>query len=179
MAFDLDDEELEATKRLNGVAKDKIEGDIKIKKTDIDILNALINVYESKLPDYDKLMPSEVEVLKRVLAEREEDKKKIKKLEEENKKNVERYEERDNEVWERVKQCKNMQTEIDGLYLDKEELKQAYLHEKLAKEEVEELLENSIPTQKIIDKIKEIQKEEDLYAKNNMIKILKELLEDK
>ena len=83
MAFDLDDEELEATRRLNGVAKDKIEGDIKIKKTDIDILNALINVYESKLPDYDKLMPSEVEVLKRVLAEREQKDKRIKELEEE------------------------------------------------------------------------------------------------
>lgn len=94
-----------------------------------------------------------------ILAEREEDKKKIKKLEEENKKNVERYEERDNEVWERVKQCKNMQTEIDGLYLDKEELKQAYLHEKLAKEEVEELLENSISTQKVKDKIEEAEKE--------------------
>lgn len=80
--MDLDDEELEATRRLNGVAKDKIEGDIKIKKTDIDILNALINVYELKLPNYDKLMPSEVEVLKRVLAEREADKKKIKELEE-------------------------------------------------------------------------------------------------
>ena len=33
MAFDLDDEELEATRRLNGVAKDKIEEDIKIVKS--------------------------------------------------------------------------------------------------------------------------------------------------
>ena len=39
--------------------------------------------------------------------------------------------------------------------------------------------QDRIPTQKIIDKIKEIQKEEDLYAKNNIIKILEELLEDK
>ena len=33
MAFDLDDEELEATRKLNGVAKDKIEEDIKIVKS--------------------------------------------------------------------------------------------------------------------------------------------------
>ena len=36
-----------------------------------------------------------------------------------------------------------------------------------------------VPTQKIKDKIKEIEKEENLYAKNNIIKILEELLEDK
>ena len=80
--------------------------------------------------------------------------KRIKELEEENKKNIERYEKRDNEVWERIKQCKNMQTEIDRLYMNNEELEQAYLHEKLAKEEVEELLEESIPKQKV-KKLKE------------------------
>ena len=32
------------------------------------------------------------------------------------------YEERDNELWERVKQCNNLQTEIDRIYADKEEL---------------------------------------------------------
>lgn len=80
----------------------------------------------------------------------------VKELEEENKKYTVRFEERDDELWERVKQCKNMQTEIDRLYTDKEELQQAYLHEKLAKEEVEELLEESIPKQKIKDKIEEL-----------------------
>lgn len=115
--------------------------------------------------------------------------KKIKELEEENEKNIERYEERDNEVWERVKQCKNMQTEIDRLYIDKKELQQAYLHKKLAKEEVEELLEESIPKQKVKDKIEELKEH---YNTDNNIRIytlkgsyelqvavLQELLEDK
>ena len=111
----------------------------------------------------------------------------IKKLEEENKKNVERYEERDNEVWERVKQCKNMQTETDRLYVDNGELQQAYLHEKLAKEEVEELLENSITKQKVKDKIKELteRKKSLIYTEpletiqkiNAKIQVLEELLD--
>ena len=85
--------------------------------------------------------------------------KKVKELEEENKKSKVRFEERDDELWERVKQCKNMQTEIDRLYTDKEELQQVYLHEKLAKEEIEEILEESIPKQKIKDKIEELKRQ--------------------
>lgn len=112
--------------------------------------------------EYTERIKSAIEHL---LAEREEDKKRIKELEEENKKNIERYEERDNEVWERVKQCKNMQTEIDRLYAESGELQQACLHEKLAKEEVEELLENSIPVQKVKDKI-----EKHKFAKNTLKK---------
>lgn len=83
--------------------------------------------------------------------------KKVKELEEENKKSKVRFEERDDELWERVKQCKNMQTEIDRLYTDKEELQQVYLHEKLAKEEIEEILEESIPKQKIKEMLEESQ----------------------
>ena len=66
---------------------------------------------------------------------------------------TEHYEKQENELYERVKQCKNMQTEIDRLYIDKEELEQAYLHEKIAKGEVEELLECSISRETIKHKI--------------------------
>ena len=196
MAFDLDDEELEATRRLNGVAKEEIEKAILrdakknlLDKNDTESAKIIVEkcllgnwVIVGGRINYIKL------ALRTLLAEREQKDKRIKELEEENKKNIERYEERDNEVWERVKQCKNMQTEIDGLYLDKEELEQAYLHEKLAKEEVEELLEDSIPKQKVKDKIKEIKEDKEskyfdtfLMARdiNYAIEILEELLEDK
>ena len=126
-----------------------------------------IEILEGMLIEYENCRVSEVDMqvnvtfrekhakaINNILAERKQDKARIKELEEENEKNIERYEERDNEVWERVKQCKNMQTEIDRLYIDKKELQQAYLHEKLAKEEVEELLEESIPKQKV-KKLKE------------------------
>ena len=52
-----------------------------VTKSDIDILNALICVYEARLPDYNKLMDSEVKSLKNILTEREQDKKYIKNLE--------------------------------------------------------------------------------------------------
>ena len=55
-----------------------------VTKSDIDILKALINVYEAGLPNCDELLDSEVKALKKVLAEREQDKKRIKELEEEN-----------------------------------------------------------------------------------------------
>ncbi len=42
-----------------------------------------------------------------------------------------------------------------------QELERKYLHEKLAKEEVEELLENSIPTQRVEDKLEELKKNYD------------------
>ena len=105
--------------------------------------------------------------------------KKIKELEEENEKNIERYEERDNEVWERVKQCKNMQTEIDRLYIDKKELQQAYLHEKLAKEEVEELLEESIPKQKVKDKIENLKEQRRILGFKTYLRIEDMLNDDK
>ena len=103
----------------------------------------------------------------------------IKELEEENEKNIERYEERDNEVWERVKQCKNMQTEIDRLYIDKKELQQAYLHEKLAKEEVEELLEESIPKQKVKDKIENLKEQRRILGFKTYLRIEDMLNDDK
>lgn len=54
-----------------------------VTKSDIDILKALINVYEAGLPNCDELLDSEVKALKKVLAEREQDKARIKELEEE------------------------------------------------------------------------------------------------
>ncbi len=63
-----------------------------------------------------------------------------------------------------------------------EELERKYLHEKLAKEEVEELLENSIPTQKVIDKIEEYNKkmEEDAGHPNWVVtdKIVMNVLQE-
>ena len=53
----------------------------KVTKSDIDILNALIYVYEARLPNYNELMDSEVKSLKNILAEREQDKKRIQELE--------------------------------------------------------------------------------------------------
>lgn len=111
-------------------------------KKDIKLLENFADICKKGFYKYDPV--EEGCALERVL-------RRIKKLEE-------RYDEQNNELLEWVKQCKNNQTEIDRLYLDKEELEQAYLHEKIAKEEVEELLENSIPKQNIkkgLDKIED------------------------
>ena len=79
-----------------------------------------------------------------------------------------RYEERDDELYERVKQCNNLQTEIDRLYLDKEELielnrKQARQIQELEAKlefkkfgdldnvEFEEYMSQFIPKQVVID----------------------------
>lgn len=88
MAFDLDNEELRATRKLHGLNDDlyKETSDknvANVTKSDIDILNALIYVYEARLPNYNELMDSEVKSLKNILAERERDKKRIQELEEE------------------------------------------------------------------------------------------------
>lgn len=77
---DLDDEELEATRRLNGVAKkDDIEKDIQRQTKNT------INYYK----DLEKIEEIPIDILramyKDVLAERKQDKQRIKELEEENK----------------------------------------------------------------------------------------------
>ena len=69
---DLDDEELEATRKLNGVAKD----------SNIEIIEDFIN--EIKDFELNKDVVEIVNALEDILAEREADKKKIKELEEEN-----------------------------------------------------------------------------------------------
>ena len=48
-----------------------------VTKSDIDVLKALIYVYEARLPNYNELMDSEVKALKNILAELEQDKKQI------------------------------------------------------------------------------------------------------
>lgn len=115
-----------------------------------------------------------------------------------------RYEERDDELYERVKQCNNLQTEIDRLYLDKEELielnrKQARQIQELEAKlefkkfgdldnvEFEEYMSQFIPKQAVIDKIKEYDKkmEEDAGHPNWVVtdrivmNVLQELLETK
>ena len=109
--MDLDDEELEATRKLNGVAKKNKKFEIKIggRENEQRIYNAI------KLLNY-----------------------------------------------------------IDSLSLYK-----IYGIQRISKGITVLTKDEVIQTQKIIDKIKEIQNEENLYAKNNIIKILKELLEDK
>ena len=102
-----------------------------------------------------------------------------------------RYEERDDELYERVKQCNNLQTEIDRLYLDKEELielnrKQARQIQELEAKlefkkfgdldnvEFEEYISQFIPKQVVIDKIEELGiSDEDINIKY----VLQELLE--
>lgn len=111
-----------------------------------------------------------------------------------------RYEERDDELYERVKQCNNLQTEIDRLYLDKEELielnrKQARQIQELEAKlefkkfgdldnvEFEEYMSQFIPKQVVIDKIEELNKEIkscdeiDAIFKIKQQQILQELLE--
>ena len=115
-----------------------------------------------------------------------------------------RYEERDDELYERVKQCNNLQTEIDRLYLDKEELielnrKQARQIQELEAKlefkkfrdldnvEFEEYMSQFIPKQVVIDKVNEINKKyEDSKDENGespyfypdfTIRILQKLLE--
>lgn len=80
MAFDLDDDELKATREMHKLSDKNVAN---VTKSDIDILKALINVYEAGLPNCDELLDSEVKALKKVLAEREQDKARIKELEEE------------------------------------------------------------------------------------------------
>ena len=67
MAFDLDDEELEATRRLNGVAENNIEEDIKILEDE----DCFINYPELQV----------LEAIKHILVEFKKNKKKIKELE--------------------------------------------------------------------------------------------------
>ena len=57
-----------------------------VTKSDIDILNALIYVYEARLPNYNELMDSEVKALKNILAELKQKDKRIQELEEERQK---------------------------------------------------------------------------------------------
>ena len=71
--MDLDDEELEATRKLNGVAKSNIEEDIKILE---------------KFNPGDEYTEKIKNAIENILSERKQDKARIQKLEEENKKYI-------------------------------------------------------------------------------------------
>lgn len=88
MAFDLDNEELKATRKMHGqddgLYEETSDKNVaNVTKSDIDILNALIYVYEARLPNYNELMDSEVKSLKNILTELEQKDKRIQELEEE------------------------------------------------------------------------------------------------
>ena len=97
-----------------------------------------------------------------------------------------RYEERDDELWERIKQCHNLQTEIDRLYLDKEELieinrKQARQIEELEEENYVQkiqIYENSIPKQIVIDRIRDLKLSGGSNGKDNVENLVRELAID-
>ena len=65
-------------------------------------------------------------------------KKAIKNILAEREQMLQRYEERDNELWERVKQCNNLQTEIDRLYQENEKLIEINRKQANRKKELEE-----------------------------------------
>ena len=120
-----------------------IEEDIKYVKEMLEIARVFFKAVKAETNYKDVDDVAFCNAIEHILAEREQ--------------MTKRYEERDDELYERVKQCNNLQTEIDRLYTDKEELQQVYLHEKLAKEEIEEILEESIPKQKIKEMLEESQ----------------------
>ena len=136
--MDLDDQELKATRKLNGVDKENnIEKDIKIVKS-------LIENTKESLISNTKL--NQNRKTNRIIA---------------------------------YKATEHLLSEYTRQKQEKEQYKQMYLDE-VDKHVDIILLYNSL-LNKIKNKIKETQKEENLYAKNNIIKILQELLpmEDK
>ncbi len=173
MAFDLDDEELEATRKLNGVAKD----------SNIEIIEDFIN--EIKDFELNKDVVEIVNALEDILEEREADKKRIKELEEENKNRINR------EIvdYKRILKINNVKATEEDWKNDKSWII-AMLN--VAEEDAtryKKELEDSIPKQKIIDKIEELKEH---YNTDNNIRIytlkgsyelqvavLQELLEDK
>lgn len=136
--MDLEDKELKATRKLNGVAKD----------SNIEIIEDFIN--EIKDFELNKDVVEIVNALEDILEEREADKKRIKELEEENR-----------------------------IFKDSNVLVNRYF----------KLKDNSIPVQKVKDKIEELKKdyedskdengETEYYYPDYTIRKLEELLEEK
>ena len=88
MAFDLDDEELRATRKLNGLDKERSDKDV----SNIEIIKSMIEEYENcSVPGVDMQVnvtfrERQANALENILAEREQDKKRIQELEEEREK---------------------------------------------------------------------------------------------
>ena len=200
MAFDLDDEELEATRRLNGVAKEEIDKAILrdakknlLDKNDTESAKIIVEkcllgnwVIVGGRINYIKL------ALRTLLAEREQKDKRIKELEEErqivgmpvrNKRDgkigivLHQWENGSIAVLENISpRVINTHDSFDTLEIITDEVK----HVKTK--------DDSIPVQKVKDKIKEIKEDKEskyfdtfLMARdiNYAIKILEELLEGK
>lgn len=82
MAFDLDDEELKATRKLNGLDKERSDKDVEqLKDLILDRQSFLIDKKE-----HDEIFLKDIKAIENILAEREQDKKRIQELEEERKK---------------------------------------------------------------------------------------------
>ena len=197
MAFDLDDEELEATRRLNGVAKEEIDKAILrdakknlLDKNDTESAKIIVEkcllgnwVIVGGRINYIKL------ALRTLLAEREQKDKRIKELEEEkqivgmpvrNKRDgkigivLHQWENGSIAVLENISpRVINTHDSFDTLEIITDEVK----HVKTK--------DDSIPVQKVKDKIKELK--DDLkrnkcrypYILEHKIEVLEELLEDK
>ena len=116
--------------------------DMSNKTSDKDVANDIEFLKSNEVDAlYFRGNPKLKSAIQNILAEREQMKK--------------RYEERDNELWERVKQCNNLQTEIDRIYVDKEELIELNRKRIRQIQELEKELENSIPKQAVIDELQE------------------------
>lgn len=163
--MDLDNEELEATRKLNGLAKDSnIEEDIKNVKKYIELVinknycdcNEL-NVISGRHCDGSKNVAYSMQ---NILAEREADKNKIRKLQE--------------KLLDMIEGTETMEKEK-------------------SKETAEYIKENYIPVQKVKDKIEELKEQGNYRTNNNLngrvhfmkeetdykIQVLEEILEDK
>ena len=117
----------------------------KVTKSDIDILNALIYVYEARLPNYNELMDSEVKSLKNILAEREQMLKAINVVEKEKADWIKAYQEGKDSQFDLLRQIQELEEELKGRTDNTNKLI-----------EVTNLYLNSIPKQVVIDKIKSL-----------------------
>ena len=135
-----------------------------VTKSDIDILNALIYVYEARLPNYNELMDSEVKSLKNILA----DYTRQKKINEEHKKLNGELRERVKELEEIVNCCnivKNATLSNDIVVMLKSDFIRNY----------EQIY---IPKQVVIDRIKELKLSGGSNGKDNVENLVRELAID-
>lgn len=168
MSHDLDDEELEATRRLLGLEKEGIEKNIKNLKEYIkedDIYTRYKNGEYNELSDFEMFCINHCKDIEVVLGNLDAlcDMQRTADIELKNARKMnEEYKKTNKELRKEIKKKEQQ-------YFDEIDKKVDII-----------LLYNSL-LDKIKNKIKETEKEENLYAKNNIVKILEELLpkEDK
>lgn len=129
MAFDLDEDELRATREMHKLSDKNVA---KI-EDDINKLNKFCE-YEDAVVLCEEALYEIQEAIERILSEREQDKKKIKELEEKNK----------------ILNCQNKQVENYA-----EELKK---YNKTVSDRIVEYKKNSIPVQKVKDELETLRK---------------------